>query len=575
LEDTSLHAELPVNRSNSPAVAGAALMVAVALPMVVTFNVAPSPTLFGQLLSLAGWGVLLALLAPSLPPAGAALRRLAPLLLALGLLSVVAVAAALGSPAPAGLSWGAAGMLSAAAAVVLAGASVGGRLTIFHAAWVVAGALNGLIAIVQVFAPSWPDGVLIAAALGDGRAVGNVRQSNHLSSLLLWSAVALVPLVDAGHLRLRSAGLMLVLMMVGAVLSGSRTGMLGVVLLGVWGLADRRLSLPARSLLWAAPLVFAGAWWLVVGAAGIGAPESAAAQRLAGGVDGGANRLLLWCNVLKLIAAQPWTGVGFGQFNFAWTLTPLTDRPAEYFSHAHNLPLHLAAELGVPLALVVLGLLALALWLAARRAWRASGPGAAGARAAFVMLLLVALHSQLEYPLWHASFLLPTAWVLGACLGLDSTERVGSPAARDTLRPLGLAMVVASLVSLVDYSRVVPVFASDRAVPLAERIADGQGSWLHAHHADYAGAVTARASAEGVLAFERATHYVLDGQLLAAWARRLAQQGDLERARHVAQRLREFDTPEARAFFEPCAKRLPTGGILCDPPSKALDWRDF
>lgn len=555
--------------------ANAALMVAVALPMLVTFNVAPSRTLFGQLLSLAGWGVLLALLAPSLTSAGEALRRTAPLMLALGLLAVVAVVAALGSPAPAGLSWGTAGMLAAAAAVALAGASVGGRLTAFHAAWVVAGALNGLIAIVQVFAPSWPDGVVIAAALGDGRAVGNVRQSNYLSSLLIWSAVALVPLVDAGRLRFRSAAPLLVLMMLGAVLSGSRTGMLGVVLLGLWGLADRRLSPLARALLWAAPLVFAGAWWLMSAAGGIGAPESAAAQRLAGGVEGGANRLLLWRNVLELIAAQPWTGVGFGQFNFAWTLTPLADRPAEYFSHAHNLPLHLATELGVPLAMMILGLLSLALWLAARRAWRASGPGAAGPRAAFVMLLLVALHSQLEYPLWHASFLLPTAWVLGTCLGLGLTERAGNPAARDTLRPVGLAMIMASLVSLVDYSRVVPVFASDRAVPLTERIADGQGSWLHAHHADYAGAVTARTPAEGVLAFERATHFVLDGQLLAAWARRLAQQGNLEQARNVAQRLREFDTPEARAFFEPCAERLPTAGVLCDPPTKALDWRDF
>lgn len=555
-------------------------MATVALPMLVTFNVAPSPTLFGQLLSLAGWGVLLALLTPSVLPVGAALRRTAPLLLALGLLAAVAVAAAVVSPAPAGLSWSTAVMLAAAAAVVVAAAGLDGRLTAFHAAWVVVGAASGLIAIVQVFAPSWTDGVLIAAALDNGRAVGNLRQSNHLSSLLLWSAVALVPLVDAGYLRLRSAAPLLVLMMVGAVLSGSRTGVLGVALLGLWGLADRRLSLPARSLLWAAPLVFVAAWWLLSGGAGSGGvPESAAAQRLAGGAEGGVNRLLLWHNVLELIAAQPWTGVGFGQFNFAWTLTPLADRPAEYFNHAHNLPLHLAVELGVPLALVISSLLAGALWLAARRAWAAIGPGAAGARAAFAMLLLVTLHSQLEYPLWHAYFLLPAAWAFGSCLGLGEPPRppAAEPAAgtMPPLRVAGLAMVAASLMSLVDYSRVMPVFDPAPGLPLAMRIEDGQKTWFHAHHADYAGAVTARTLAEGKLAFERAPHYVLDGQMLGALARRYALQGDLERARYVAQRLREFDRPEAHAFFKGCDEGVAPRGFQCDPPASALGWRDF
>lgn len=577
LKDTSLHVEFRAHRTDSLVAAGPAMLAAIALPTLVTFNVAPSTTLFSQLLSLAGWGALIALLAPPLMSAGATLRHIAPLLLALGLLAGAALVAALGSQAPTGLSWGAVAMLAASAALALAGASVGGRLmTTFHLAWVVAGTLNALIAVIQVFQPSWTDGVLIAAALGDGRAVGNVRQANHLSSLLLWSVVALVPLVDAGRLRVRSAGLLLVLMMTGAVLSGSRMGIAGVSLLGLWGFVDRRLLLPTRLLLWAAPLVFASVWWLLSGATGMGMPESAAAQRLNGGIEGGANRLLLWRNVLELIAMQPWTGVGFGQFNFAWSLTPFANRPAEYFSHAHNLPLHLAVELGVPLALMIVGLLVLALWLAARRAWLAAEPGASSARAAVMMLLLVAMHSQLEYPLWQASFLLPTAWLFGTCLNFVSTGSAASPrAARPTLRSLGFAMMVASLVSFVDYWRVVPVFVSDRAVSLAERIADGQSSWLHAHHADYAAAVTSRTPAEGERAFKRATHYMLDGQLLTVWARRLAQQGNLAQAQYLAQRLREFDTPEARAFFKSCAESELHRSVLCDAPRAVFSWQDF
>ena len=38
-------------------------------------------------------------------------------------------------------------------------------------------------------------------------------------------------------------------------------------------------------------------------------------------------------------------------------------------------------------------------------------------RSAFVLSLLVGVHSLLEYPLWYAYFLLPTVFALGLCLG--------------------------------------------------------------------------------------------------------------------------------------------------------------
>ena len=56
-----------------------------------------------------------------------------------------------------------------------------------------------------------------------------------------------------------------------------------------------------------------------------------------------------------MIRQQPWLGVGWGEFNFAWTLTPFPHRPTAFFDHTHDLPLQLVVELGVPLALLVLG----------------------------------------------------------------------------------------------------------------------------------------------------------------------------------------------------------------------------
>ena len=48
-----------------------------------------------------------------------------------------------------------------------------------------------------VRAARWPDGDWIALAAIAGRAIGNLRQPNHLSSLLLWSIVAVVWLGEA------------------------------------------------------------------------------------------------------------------------------------------------------------------------------------------------------------------------------------------------------------------------------------------------------------------------------------------------------------------------------------------
>ena len=72
-------------------------------------------------------------------------------------------------------------------------------------------------------------------------------------------------------------------------------------------------------------------------------------------------RAEVWRNAITLIAMHPWSGVGFGEFNLAWTLSPFPERSPQFFDHTHNLPLQLAVELGLPLAALVTGLLLWAL----------------------------------------------------------------------------------------------------------------------------------------------------------------------------------------------------------------------
>jgi hypothetical protein len=504
-----------------------------------------------------------------------------------------------------------------------------------------------------------------------GRAVGNLRQPNHLSSLLLWAAIALIGVVelrrlskvhgsdgapkrwsqtkapfttsgtDAGGTAVRKTApwLCMALFIWAVVLTASRTGLVGVALLAIWGLTDRRLSRQSRLLLLATPLMYAAAWWGMAWWADLSAQTFGGQQRLAEG-DVSGSRFRIWADALHLIVLHPWTGVGWGNFNFAWSLTPFPNRHTAFFDHTHNLPLQLAVELGVPMALLICGLLLWALWQAWRRALAASPAESAAGRCAVMMLVLIGLHSLLEYPLWYAYFLLPTAFVWGFALGLPARAEpeatgtrtqgeavqdaaagppsvtgilaTGMPAepmehasrTQTRVQPPGLqsepsheqsaprqswplaaagALCVAGAVfSVFDYLRVAEIFAArPGAAPLEQRIEAGKHSIFFAHHAHYAAATVSDTPGQEMASFDIASHHLLDTRLMMAWAKAFAEVGDLDRARHLAERLREFRNPDSANFFAECDKARAEGlapsawPFQCTPPSRTLTWQDF
>jgi O-antigen ligase len=512
------------------------------------------------------------------------------MLLALAGVVAAALVTSFSGHLPAALAFSAAGVLAIAALTLAAGARTAASPTAWcgvFAALLAAGVCSLAIGALQVFAPDAAPGSWLAHSGVAGRAMGNLRQPNHLATLLLWSAVAVIPLLcwSAQPSTRRVGGWVLatlfVLLLFGVVLSGSRTGALGVAWLVAWGLFDRSLPRFARALLLASPLIcLAGnaslSWWASLhnlGALGM--------STRVGEADISNARFSIWSNALALIAEQPWLGVGFGNFNFAWTLTPFPDRNPQFFDHAHNLPLHLAVELGVPLALLVVGLLLWGLWQAFVRSRGVPGPEGIARRACFVMVLMMGWHSMLEYPLWYAYFLLPTAFMWGLCLSPPSADAGGDPApARPSpwLAGGGVAMIIAAVVALWDYSRVVAIFAptQDNRATLVERIVEGRHSWFFAHHADYALVTTIDGAAAVPGAFDRATHFLLDTRLMIAWANGLAARGDVDRARHIAARLREFRNPGAKDFFAPCdGATVADKPFQCSPPERRYGWRDF
>jgi O-antigen ligase len=563
-------------------------LAACCAPALLAYNLPPSPTVFNQIAALAGWGWFIAAggLIAGNRSAARSLAIGAPLALALALVAAAAIWSCTAGTLPDSLGWPSAGLTLATLGMVLAGASTqreGRRqlTTAFFVGWLTAGVLSAGIGLVQVFVPGLSDGNLIATSSVAGRAVGNLRQPNHLSSLLLWSAIALIPLAESARLPRSAAAGLMALLMVGVELTGSRTGLVGVAVLGLWGLLDRRLSANGRLLLLGAPLAYGACALLLALHASTGDADAAigVASKLAV-TDISSSRFGIWANTLALIRMHPWAGVGFGEFNFAWTLTPFPGRPVAFFDHTHNLPLQLAVELGLPLAALILALLCRALWRAWRAAARSAPAEGAAMHALFVMVLTMALHSQLEYPLWYAYFLLPTAWAWGLCLGAaDGPAPPAGPASRSASAwsVVGLAMMLSAGLALADYLRVVRIFAPPiDAAPLAQRIGEGQRSLLFGHHADYAAATTTAEAADPVMP-ARASHYLLDARLLVAWSRAYAAAGDFDKARYLAQRLREFNNPQAAEFFAVCDSAVAAGKAPypCDTTPSALTWRDF
>jgi len=572
--------------------------MAVVVPALLAFNVPPSATFLNQAAALLGWGAFLAWAMPHASSFNALWDQAKSGLSALILLACAAAIAVAWWRLPFALALSAIGILaSAGLAIIVATALSAGvhrelAFRAFCVALLLAGTLSLLVALVQYFVPERADGNWIARAAVQGRAGGNLRQPNHLSSLLLWSMASLVclhetlvekrPGPELKLLRAATAALMSALLF-GVILTVSRTGTVCVVLLALWGVADRHLSRFTRVLLWLTPLIYVLCW--------IGMSEwaQAGAHDFAGGVqlhksDPSSSRFGIWANTLSLITQNPWFGVGWGEFNFAWTLTPFPGRPTAFFDHTHNLPLQLLVELGIPLGTLVLALLAWALWKAFIACRAAAAPDSATVRTAFVMVLMMVVHSMLEYPLWYAYFLLPTAFAFGTCLGRSGpgtteVETRAAPRLRVALVGASIALILGTAASVVDYMRVVAIFSpSEDAMPLSYRIAEGQKSWFFAHHADYAAATTVDHPSEAMKAFKRAPHYLLDTRLMMAWAKAYNERGDVERARYIAERLKEFRNADAAEFFAECDKPLKAGEpkpFQCMPSTRHFTYQDF
>lgn len=281
--------------------------------------------------------------------------------------------------------------------------------------WLLAALVSVGIGLLQYFGAAEGVSTWISNASA-GQAFGNLRQRNHFASLtsiglisLLWFVqswrtgdgyrkIALSSPTTVGMLWLLGA----VFLAVGNAISGSRTGMfqwcLVIAMLTMWRSHLHWRTLAVGFVAVAAyALAIVAMPWLLHEISGVQATglltrfdENA----------GCASRRVLWSNVIYLISQKPWLGWGWGELDFAHFMTLYPgERFCDLLDNAHNLPLHLAVELGLPVAVLCCALGGWVVWR--QRPWREADPSR---QMAWGVLAVILLHSMVEYPMWYGPF---------------------------------------------------------------------------------------------------------------------------------------------------------------------------
>lgn len=251
---------------------------------------------------------------------------------------------------------------------------------------------------------------------------GAIAQANHFANFCALATASLIYLYAKGHFSLSMFRLLLVCFIVLLSVSGSRSVWLYLTAMTILitmmrmnivkaGDGDERLRGA-----WHAGLLLVPIFIVVQLFINYLVPNELVAlssERLINSVNeqSASVRLQFWHDSIRIFLLHPWLGVGAEKFRVATFL--LADSPtaltSKYvFEHAHNLFLHLLAEMGIGAFLIICA--GLWVWLNAFK-WQKLN-----LETWWIISLLAVLgiHSMLEYPLWYAFFLGIAAILLGA-----------------------------------------------------------------------------------------------------------------------------------------------------------------
>jgi O-antigen ligase len=326
------------------------------------------------------------------------------------------------------------------------------RMVMLVAGAMVCGAtLGSLVGVVQYYEFQTPLNPWIVKTPAN-YLLGNIGQRNHYSSQLAVGLFGLLLLGARGRPHPAWLCIPALPMLWALTLSGSRSSwvFLGLAVVLAFFVARRNAPEQAvgRRLLVLTVILVATAvlmtvvltWGGSAGERGV-TPFETNLNRLIHDPGSTRERLVLWPAAWQTILAHPWFGAGWGAFPweyFRFVADSGPGDPFRLFHHAHNIGLHLAAELGLVGAGIVLA--PILFWF--YRQFRESSSVLRWW--ALVIAGVLAWHSLIEFPLWYAYFLGILAVVTGLFPGYDVALKSSV-----LWRPLAAAGVALSAVALV------------------------------------------------------------------------------------------------------------------------------
>lgn len=331
-----------------------------------------------------------------------------------------------------------------------------------------------------------------------GVTYANLRQPNQFATLMAIGWIASFALLARARgmttLWLTASA---ALVGVGNAASGSRTGLLLWILTGAasWIWLSARCGNETTASRDSTKKTIAWAWGSYALAL-IALPVWADSERhllvrLVSDAPDCQSRLVLWSNMLHLIAQKPWFGWGWGELDYAHYITAYPGmRFCGLLDNAHNLPLHLAVELGMPVAVLFCAGVVRFVWR--RRPWRERDPMRFGA---WLILGAIGVHSLLEYPLWYGPFQMTAllcvwmVWRHPEGKGAAGTTQLG----RRLMQAAALALSAAAFYAAWDYHRISQLYlpAGQRSAwYAADPWTYARRSWLFADHVRFAELVT-------------------------------------------------------------------------------------
>ena len=397
--------------------------------------------------------------------------------------------------------------------------------------WMSAALVSACIGLFQYFGLAQGFGPWVhATALGE--AFANLRQRNQFATLTSIGLLALMWCSANPSSRAKENPLTgrwttvcgVALLALGNAASGSRTGLLQWVL--VFGLTLLWTPRGSRRVL--ADCAFALAAYVLASLAlpwVLQLTTDAQSTGLLGRFQeepGCSSRRVLWSNVLYLIAQKPWLGWGWGELDYAHFITLYPgERFCDILDNAHSLPLHLAVELNLPLALglCVIG----GRWIVRNRPWSERDPTR---QMAWGVLAVIGLHSLLEYPLWYGPFQLAVAlcvyliWQTRSHRGhppaavrvvgyVDTTHRKSLTIALNII--VGILLLVLAAVAW-DYWRISQLYLlpADRAESYRENTLDKvKYSWFFQNQVQFAELTTTTLNVSNASAYHAQANRLL------------------------------------------------------------------